>query len=177
MQVAGPWGAWPACPPNLGPMPPRPWSRSVTPVAPPASASPTLRNLVYAGTVTGIWASVICLAVYGIGRAAGVPFEVSLPGATGLVVVPWYLVAVEPLVAGLIAALLSSLLLGRRHVRRLVYWVGTLIALLSLVSPLTQPDSVIWSTRIWLCVLHVITWWFIVPQLARIAGDSEPVAA
>lgn len=158
-------------------MPPRSWTRSVTPVAPPASASPRLRNLIYAGTVTGVWAGLICLAVYGIGRAAGVPFEVQVPGASGLTVVPWYLVALGPLAAGLIAAALSALFLGRRHVRRLVYWGGTMVALLSLASPIMQPDAVIWSTRIWLCVLHVIAWLFIVPQLARIAGDSEPVTA
>ena len=149
----------------------------MTPVAPPPSAVPRLRNLLYTGSVTGSWAAVICLVVYGIGRAAGVPFEVALPNATTLTVVPWYLVLVEPLVAGVVFALLSALLLGRRHVRRVVYWCGTALAVLSLAGPLLQPDSVLWSTRIWLVVLHAITWLFVVPQVARVAGDSDPVLA
>ena len=127
--------------------------------------------------MTGIWAGVLCLAVYGIGRAAGVPFEVAMPGTAALSVVPWYLVLIEPILAGIVAALLSRLVLGRHHVRRIVYWTGTALAVLSLGGALLQPDSVIWSTRIWLCVLHAITWIFIVPQVARIAGDSEPVVA
>jgi hypothetical protein len=40
-----------------------------------------------------------------------------------------------------------------------------------------QPSSVLWSTRIWLLVMHVIAWFLIVPQLARVAGDSEPTAS
>jgi hypothetical protein len=52
--------------------------------------------------------------------------------------------------------------------------VGTAVALLSCASPLLQPDDVIWSTRIWLLVPHVITWFLVVPQIARIVGDSEP---
>lgn len=147
----------------------------MTPVAPPPEAAPRLSNLLYAGFVTGIWAGVICLIGYGIGRAAGVPYEVVLPGG-GLNVVPWFLVLLEPIAVGLIAALLSALLLGRRFARRIVFWLGTLLAMASLASPLLQPDEVLWSTRLWLCVLHIITWAFVVPQIARIVGDSEPGA-
>ena len=53
-----------------------PWLASVTPVAPPASANPTTRFLLYAGVVTGSWSGLLSLAVYGIGRATGVPFTV-----------------------------------------------------------------------------------------------------
>lgn len=158
-------------------MPTRPWIGSVTPVAPPPEASPRLRNLVYAGFVTGIWAGVICLIGYGIGRLAGVPFEVKSPMSSEFTVVPWYLVLFEPIVVGVLAGLLASLLLGRRFARRLVFWTGTLLALASMLSPVFQPDEVLWSTRLWLCVLHVITWFFIVPQVARIVGDSEPGAS
>jgi len=94
-----------------------------------------------------------------------------------LTVVPWIFVLFEPIHAGVLAGLLASLLLGRRFARRVVFWVGTLLALASLMSPIFQPDDVLWSTRIWLCVLHVITWFFIVPQVARIVGDSEPGAS
>ena len=151
-----------------------PWADSVTPVPPPASAVPHTSNLVYAGIVTGAWSGLLSLLVYGVGRLLGVPFEVVRPGSEVLQVVPWFLVLLVPLLAGIVGALLSALMLGRRHARRIVFWVGTGIALLSCASPLVQPSDVIWSTRIWLLIPHVITWILVVPQIARIVGDSEP---
>ena len=151
-----------------------PWADSVTPVPPPASAVPHTSNLVYAGVVTGAWSGLLSLAIYGLGRLLGVPFEVARFGSDSLQVVPWFLMLLMPLLAALVGALLSAIMLGRRHARRIVFWVGTLIALLSCVSPLMQPDDVIWSTRIWLLVPHVVTWFLVVPQIARIVGDSEP---
>ena len=151
-----------------------PWADSVTPVPPPASAVPHTSNLVYAGVVTGAWSGLISLAIYGLGRLLGVPFEVARPGSDALQVVPWFLMLLVPLFAALVGALLSAILLGRRHARRIVFWVGTAIAVLSCASPLMQPDDVIWSTRIWLLIPHVVTWFLVVPQIARIVGDSEP---
>jgi hypothetical protein len=103
-----------------------------------------------------------------------VPFEVMRPGSDSLQVVPWFLMLLAPLLAAVVGALLAAIMLGRRHARRIVFWAGTLIALLSCASPLMQPDDVIWSTRIWLLIPHVITWFLVVPQIARIVGDSEP---
>jgi hypothetical protein len=151
-----------------------PWADSVTPVPPPASAVPHTSTLVYAGVVTGTWSGLLSLAIYGVGRLLGVPFEVERPGAEGLQVVPWFLMLLAPLMAALVGALLSALMLGRRHARRVVFWVGTSIALLSCASPLVQPDGVLWSTRIWLLIPHIVTWFLVVPQIARIVGDSEP---
>jgi hypothetical protein len=37
-----------------------------------------------------------------------------------------------------------------------------------------QPADVALSTLIWLTVFHVITWLLVVPQIARIIGDTEP---
>lgn len=153
-----------------------PWADSVTPVPPPPEAVPHTSNLVYAGVVTGSWSGLLSLLVYGVGRLLGVPFEVVVPGGTQLTVVPWLLPLVVPLLAGVVGALLAALALGRRHARRLVFWAGTAIAVLSLASPLIQSDQVVWSTRIWLAIPHVITWFLVVPQLARIVGDSEPGA-
>lgn len=153
-----------------------PWADSVTPVPPPPEAVPHTSNLVYAGVVTGSWSGLLSLLVYGVGRVLGVPFEVVVPGGTQLTVVPWLLPLVVPLLAGVVGALLAALALGRRHARRLVFWAGTAIAVLSLASPLIQSDQVVWSTRIWLAIPHVITWFLVVPQLARIVGDSEPGA-
>lgn len=151
-----------------------PWADSVTPVPPPASTVPHTSNLLYAGVVTGAWSGLISLAIYGIGRLLGVPFEVARPGSEGLQIVPWFLMLLVPLLAALVGALLTAIMLGRRHARRIVFWGGTAIAVLSCVSPLLQPADVLWSTRIWLLIPHVVTWFLVVPQLARIVGDSEP---
>ena len=151
-----------------------PWVGSATPIGPPADAVPRLRDLLYAAGVTGIWSGLLSLAVYGVGRLFGVPFEVSTPATGGLMVVPWFAMALIPIAAAYVGALLSTLMLGRRHAGRVVFWVGTLIALASCAGPLVQPAEVIWSTRIWLLIPHVITWFLVVPQIARIVGDSEP---
>ncbi|MFZ8980144.1 MAG: hypothetical protein ACO21P_12000, partial [Candidatus Nanopelagicales bacterium] len=76
--------------------------------------------------------------------------------------------------AAVVGALLAAIMLGRRHARRIVFWAGTGIAVLTCAIPLVQPDDVLWSTRIWLLIPHVITWFLVVPQIARIVGDSEP---
>ncbi|CAB4758986.1 unannotated protein [freshwater metagenome] len=149
----------------------------MTPIAPPKSANPTLRFLLYAAALTGGWAGLLSLLVYGIGRLLGVPFEVPSLFGGDLAVVPWLLVLFAPVFVAAVGALLSSLMLGRRGARRVVYWGGTFIALLSLSRILMQPADVLWSTRIWLAIPNVITWLLVVPQLARIVGDSEPGAS
>ena len=149
----------------------------MTPIAPPKSANPTLRFLLYAAALTGGWAGLPSLLVYGIGRLLGVPFEVPSLFGGDLTVVPWLLVLFAPVFVAAVGALLSSLMLGRRGARRVVYWGGTFIALLSLSRILMQPADVLWSTRIWLAIPNVITWLLVVPQLARIVGDSEPGAS
>ena len=154
-----------------------PWLESMTPVAPPTAANPGLRFMVYAGIVTGAWAGLGCLAIYGLGRLAGVPFIVVTRSTDPQSQVPWVSPLVVPVIFGVFGALAASLLLGRRHARRITFWVGTLLALGSVVGPFTQPSDVLWSTRIWLVVMHVITWFLVVPQLARIVGDSEPGAS
>ncbi len=157
-------------------IPPASWAHSATPVGPPVSAVPRVGDLVYAGVVTGAWSGLLSLLVYGIGRLLGVPFETRAPFSDGEAVVPWFVVLLVPLIAGVGGALLSTLALGRPHARRIVFWAGTAIALVTVASPLIQPVDVLWSSRIWLLLPHVITWFLVVPQLARIVGDSEPGA-
>jgi Family of unknown function (DUF6069) len=152
----------------------RPWLRSVTPIAPPKAQNPKVRFLLYAGLVTGIWSGLLCLIVFGIAVLCGVPFEVRSGANADATSLSWFLVLIVPLGAALVGALFSGLTLGRRFAKRLVFWTGTLIALASLSGPMSQPDSVLWSTRVLLIVMHVITWTLVVPQLARIVGDSEP---
>lgn len=150
------------------------WEQSVTPIAPPTSANPDLRFLLYAALVTGGWSGVACLLIYGLGRAAGVPFETVSPVVDEAAPVIWLVPLLVPLILATIGALLTNLLNGRMHARRITFWVGTAIALASLYWPLAQPASVPWSTRLLLVLMHVVTWLLVVPQLARIIGDSEP---
>ena len=154
---------------------PRFWESSVTPVPPPSAANPTLKFLVYAAVVTGTWSGLLSLLIYGIGRLIGVEYDAVQPGSQVIGAVTGTLMLVVPIIAALIAALLSSLLLGRPHARQIVFWAGTGIAAASLAIPLAfQPGQVAWSTRMWLAVPHILTWFLVVPQLARIVGDSEP---
>ncbi|MDP2013300.1 MAG: DUF6069 family protein [Actinomycetota bacterium] len=153
------------------------WLHSVTPIAPPRSSNPRLGTLLYAALVTGSWAGILSLAIYGLGRLLGVPFAVVLRQGEATVQVPWYFPLLVPVLAALLAGMATVLVLGRRHARAMVLWAGALLALASLVLPAMQPSSVLWSTRIWLLVMHVVAWFLIVPQLARIAGDSEPSAS
>ena len=154
-----------------------PWLQSKTPVAPPTAANPRLRFLVYTGVVTGSWAGIACLAIYGIGRLAGVPFLVVTTSADPQAQVPWIAPLLVPIAFAVLGALAASLLLGRRHARLVTLGVGTVLALGSAVGPFTQPGDVLWSTRIWLVVMHVVTWFLVVPQIARVIGDSEPGAS
>lgn len=151
-----------------------PWAASKTPVGPPPSAMPTVRQLVYAGVVTGSWSGLLCLLVYVIGRIAGVPFALVGMPDRGPLEVPWVVVLVLPLAFAVGGALLASLVRGWRHARRLVFWAGTLVALGSVVWPLRQPEGIDWPSRILLVLMHIITWFLVVPQIARIIGDSEP---
>ena len=154
----------------MGPM--SGWSDSVTPIPPPSSARPGVRTMAYAGLVTGGWAGLVCLVLYGIARLFGVPMEVDT--MDGVAVVPWFLVLLIPVMSGVIGAIAALLLLGRRHAGRIVLWVGTVLAVTSLSLSLLPPGATDLSTKIWLSAMYVVTWLFIVPQVARIVGDSEP---
>ncbi len=153
-----------------------PWLQSKTPVGPPTSANPTLRQLIYAAVVTGTWSGLLCLVIYLIASLFGVDFVLKAPSGDAQVRFPWLFFLLVPLAFALGGALLSSLVRGWRHAGRLVFWIGTVIALGTTVVPLTQPTDVPWSTRIILVVMHAITWILVVPQIARIIGDSEPGA-
>lgn len=155
-----------------------PWEASVTPIAPPTSANPRLRELAYAGLVTGLWSGLLCLLIFAIARVAGVPFLLAVAGGqTPSLNLAWFEVLLIPLAVALTGALGSWLLLGRRHAQRIVYWAGTALAVVSLAGPINQPSSVPWTARIALMLMHLVTWFLVVPQLARIVGDSEPGAS
>ena len=95
-----------------------PWQDSMTPVGPPLSARPTLRQLLYAAVVTGGWSGLLCLLVYLIGTLAGVSFEVAPRPGEPVTAVPWFAVLLLPLVAAVVAALLGALIRGWRRAGR-----------------------------------------------------------
>lgn len=152
------------------------WLQSKTPIAPPASAWPTVRQLVYAGVVTGAWSAILSLVLYGIGRLFGTDFSLVWWGGAVQQPIPWIFFALLPLASAVLFALAASLLRGRTRARALVYWIGTALAVASLYPALDQPASVGWGTRALLVLMHLITWFLVVPQIARIVGDSEPGA-
>lgn len=128
--------------------------------------------MAYAALVTGVWSGLLSLIVYGLALVLRVPMEVQT--AAGLQTVPWFAVLLLPLVAAEIGAIASLVLRGRTAAGRIVFWVGTIVAVASLAPLVMQPEEVLISTRVWLGVMHVITWILVVPQIARIIGDSEP---
>lgn len=148
------------------------WAESVTPVVPPSSARPGVRTMAYAALVTGVWSGLVCLGLYGIARLFGVPMQVEIAGS--LQTVSWFAVLLLPLLAAEIGAIAALIVRGRAHAGRIVFWGGTVIALASLTPLVVQPADVALSTLIWLTVFHVITWLLVVPQVARIIGDTEP---
>lgn len=147
-----------------------PWATSVTPIGPPTSANPTVRQLLYAGIVTGAWSGILCLVVYLIGRACGVVFTIDRSGTVSAVA--WLVVLLTPFLAGVAGSLLASLARGWKSAGRIVYVAGTVIAIVSLIGPVVTAEGI--PTKILLALMHVISWFLIVPQIARIVGDSEP---
>jgi len=166
------WGLAGAATATMGAMARGTWTESVTPIAPPSAANPGIRTVAYAALVTGVWSGLISIVVYGLALVLRVPMTVETLG--GMQTVPWFAVLLVPVLAAQVGGLASLLLVGRRAAGRIVFWAGTIVAVLSLVPLVMQPDDVLVSTRIWLGVMHVITWLFVVPQIARIVGDSEP---
>jgi hypothetical protein len=151
-----------------------PWAGSKTPVGPPTSENPTVRFLVYAAIVTGTWSGLLSLVVYGVARLLGVDFVATRGGDAVPEPVRWGAILLVPLAGAIVFALLASLVRGWPHAGPITWWAGTALAVVSLWIPLDQPAEVPWSSRFILASMHAITWFLVVPQIARIIGDSEP---
>lgn len=120
---------------------------SVTPIAPPASAIPTTKAVLTAGWVTGLTAGIICLILRVVAAIFGTDFMVVRPGSDEPTPVPWLAVFLVPIVCGVVGSLVAAIFLGVRGCQRWVFWLGTLAVLISLASPLLQPETVTWPTR------------------------------
>ncbi len=151
-----------------------PWADSKTPFGPPTAANPTMSNLLYAAVVTGAWSGIGSAVIFAVAHLAGVDFS----DAIGIGAMPrassWLVVLLVPLACAVAYALVVSLLRGRRGAWAIAFWGGTAVAAASLAIPLVQPATVPWPTRVALASMHVLTWLLVVPQIARIVGDSEP---
>lgn len=147
---------------------------SVTPVPPPVSAAPTNQTLLYAGWVTGLTAGIVSFAINIVAGWFGVDFHLGIPGTD----LTWTLSSLQnlliPWVVGLGAALIAMLLLGRRRARRMAWLLGTIALGIAVTLPALWTPTVTWSTRVTALVMQLLTYGLIVPQFARILGDSEP---
>jgi len=143
-----------------------------TPIAPPKSLDSKPRFFAYVALVTGAWSGILSLIVFAVARLFGVPMDVVLEGTT--IHVFWFAVLLVPVVAAGIGAMASLLLRGVPQAHRIVFWIGTVIAVASIAYPFITATLV--STAIVLAIMHVITWGLVVPQIARVVGDTEPNA-
>jgi len=124
------------------------WLTSKTPIAPPSSLDPKPRFLSYAALVTGVWSGLISLVVFAIARLFGVPMDVVLEGTT--IHVFWFAVLLVPVAAAQIGAMASLLLRGISHAQRIVFWIGTVIAVVSIATLLSRqrwfPPRLFWRS-------------------------------
>lgn len=147
---------------------------SVTPVPPALEDAPRFSDVLRAGLITGVTASLVCWLLYGVASLFGTDFDVRTGVGAGLRHIAWYLVLITPVTSALAFALVAAALRKHRHCRRTTALVGYALGALSLLPVLLQPGSVTWPTRIWLLVLHLVTILLVVPQVARVVGDSDP---
>jgi hypothetical protein len=147
---------------------------SVTPQPPPIEAAPRFSDVMRAGLTPGVTASLVCWLLYGIATLFGTDFDVAAGSSSDLVHVAWYQVLIVPVLAALVFALAATALRKRRHCRRSTLLFGYGFGALSLLPVLLQPAEVTWPTRIWLIVFHLVTIALVVPQVARVVGDSDP---
>jgi len=149
---------------------------SVTPATPSPEARwlvPTYLSVLHSAWVVGVFAAVINAVLFILAWILRVDFTVTTGGS--VVKVNLLMVIAATLVGALAAGAVGGLFLGRRNGGRLFLALGTAWAVLSMVGPLVQPETTSWPTRIVLLAMHVITWFVVVPQVARFIGDADPV--
>ncbi len=147
---------------------------SVTPIPPPIESAPRLSDVLRAGLVTGTTASLLCWLLYGIASLFGTDFDVRQGTGDGLTHIAWYQVLVVPVASALVFGVVATALRGRARCRRTTLLIGYGLGALSLVPVILQPADVTWPTRIWLLLFHLLTLAIVVPQVARVVGDSDP---
>lgn len=147
---------------------------SVTPVAPPIESMPRLSNVLRAGVVTGITASLVCWLLFGVATLFGTDFDVRMGFSDGLTHIAWYQILIMPLVSALVFAALSAGLRRHPNCGRNARLIGYGLGALTLLAVVLQPADVTWPTKIWLALFHIVTIVLVVPQVARVIGDADP---
>lgn len=145
---------------------------SCTPTPPPIEAAPRFSDVLRAGMTTGVTASLGCWLLYGIASLFGVTFDVTVGGGRQMHV-GWWQVLLLPVLSALAFALLATALRRRRGCRARTLAAGYGLGALSVVPVLLLPQAAP-ATRVWLVVLHLLTMLLVVPQVARVVGDSDP---
>ncbi len=148
---------------------------SVTPIPPPIEAAPRLSDVLRAGATTGVTSSLVCWLLYGIASLFGTDFDVRKGTGETLAHVSWYEVLIVPFAAAMVFSGIAAALRGRRNCRATTLLIGYSLGAVSLLAPLLQPSEATWPSRIWLATFHVITIVLVVPQIARVVGDSDPL--
>lgn len=150
---------------------------SVTPIPPPIAAVPRLSDVLRAGLVTGVTAAILCSVLWAIGALFGTNFEVAAFGsATNLMMITPIQIVIVAMLSALAFAAIAASLRKRRGCRLMVLLLGYAGGLASLIAVFTQPDAVTWPTKIWLALMHLLVMVIVVPQVARVVGDSDPRA-
>lgn len=145
---------------------------SCTPIPPPIEAAPRFSDVLRAGLITGITASLACWLLYGIASLFRTTFDVTVADGRAMHI-GWFMVLLLPLLSALAFALLATALRRRRGCRALTAGLGYLLGALSIAAVLLLPEASV-ATRVWLVLFHLVTIALIVPQIARVVGDSDP---
>lgn len=125
-------------------------------VAQPTQQKVSLGQTVRSGLVGGAVAAVVSLGLYFLGNAVTGPITVSTAPGTPAAPLPWFLVLIMTLLAGVVGALLLVAL--RRYTAngdRIFQIVAVGFLLLSLLGPLTMAGSR--ASTLVLSALHIVT--------------------
>lgn len=138
------------------------------PASPPVriGLGPVFRASVIAGLVAGL----LCGIVWVIAAVFQTDFEVATIGWDELRSVNILMAIGVPVLVAAIAGPLAALLFRGPAAFLWVLLFGAMLTVLSLALPLFQPSEVTWPTRLWLCVMHLLTGLIVVPVIAAAVG-------
>lgn len=136
----------------------------------------TTRPVWLVGAAAGLAASV-ATELYGLAaRAVGVPMEAGNVGAAEAEPITVGMFAMGTLIStfwGIVIALLLARFASRPS--RTFVRVTIPLAVLSLAGPLAAGDTAL-STKLMLCVAHVLAAAIVIPMVAHRLGDRESIA-
>jgi hypothetical protein len=141
--------------------------------APDSAARPGLGSVVRAGVIAGLVAGILCAIIWLIAKLFGTDFMVSTAMSDQLRSVGLLAVILVPVLVGLVASTVAALLFRGVGAVLWVLLLGFALTLISLGLPLVQPSDVTWPTRLWLCLMHLVTGLVVVPVIALAVGGRN----